>query len=67
MIRTLLISSASGIAALLLLTPMGASPEAVPLLGMLVAAPLGTAAGLAYTGRLMKNSTRLYARWLERR
>jgi hypothetical protein len=67
MIRTMLIVTALGIAALVLLTPMGGSPEAVPLLGMLVAAPLGTAAGLAYTGWLMKNSSRLYARWLERR
>ena len=67
MIRTMLITSALGIAALLLLTPMGVSPEAVPLVGMLVAAPLGTAAGLAYIGWLMRNSTRLYARWLERR
>jgi hypothetical protein len=66
-IRTMLIVSALGIGALVLLTPMGGSVEAVPLLGILVAVPLGVAAGLAYIGRLMKNSAHLYARWLERR
>jgi hypothetical protein len=67
MIRTMLIASALGIAALVLLTPMGGSVEAVPLLGMLVAVPLGVAAGLAYTGWLMKNSSDMYSRWLDRR
>lgn len=67
MIRTLLIASALGIGALVLFTPAGARPEALPVLGILVAMPLGTAAGLAHTRRLMTNSPRLYARWVERR
>ncbi|GAA1792723.1 hypothetical protein GCM10009712_44460 [Pseudarthrobacter sulfonivorans] len=67
MVRFFLAASALGIGALLLLTPMGGSVEAVPLLGMLVAVTLGTAAGLAYTGRLMKNSADVYSRWLNRR
>ncbi|MDE8667189.1 hypothetical protein PY310_01165 [Pseudarthrobacter sp. H3Y2-7] len=67
MIRTMLIASALGIVALVVLTPMGGSVEAVPLLGMLVAVTLGVAAGLAYTGRLMKNSAEVYSRWLDRR
>lgn len=67
MIRTILIASALGVGALVLFTPMGGSPESLPLLGMLVIWPLGLAAGLAYTRRLMMNSAGLYARWLERR
>lgn len=67
MVRFFLIASALGIGALVLLTPMGASVEAVPLLGMLVAVTLGTAAGLAYTGWLMKNSADIYSQWLNRR
>ena len=67
MIRTLLIASGLGIGALLLFTPNGAVPEVLPVLGILVAMPLGTAAGLAHTRQLMTNSPRLYARWLERR
>ena len=38
---------------------------AVPLLGMLVAMPVGVAAGLASTGWLMKNSENLYTQWLK--
>lgn len=67
MIWTVLIASTLGIGALVLLTPKGGSPETLPMLGMLMAVPLGIAAGLAYTGWLMKNSAELYARWLERR
>lgn len=67
MIRTILIATAVGVGALMLFTPQGGSPEMLPLLGMLVIWPLGLAAGLAYTRRLMLNSTDLYARWLERR
>jgi hypothetical protein len=67
MIRTILIASALGVGALVLFTPNGGSPESLPLLGMLVTWPLGLAAGLAYTRRLMMNSAGLYARWLERR
>lgn len=67
MIRTVLIASALGIAALVLFTPKGGWPETLPILGMLMTLPLGVAAGLAYTRRLMTNSAELYARWLERR
>ena len=66
-VRTVLVAGALGIGALAMLTPLGRSPEAVPALGMLVAALLGTAAGLARTGWLMKNSAGLYSRWLNRR
>lgn len=67
MIRTILIVSALGVAALVLFTPNGGSPETLPMLGMLVIWPLGLAAGLTYTQRLMMNSAELYARWLEHR
>ncbi|MBP1135437.1 hypothetical protein JOE31_001669 [Arthrobacter sp. PvP023] len=67
MIRTFLIATALGIAALVLFTPEGGWPETLPILGMLMTLPLGVAAGLAYTRRLMTNSAELYARWLERR
>lgn len=67
MVRTVLIASGLGIGALVLFTPNGGSPETLPMLGMLVTLPLGAAAGLAYTGWLMKNSDELYSRWLERR
>lgn len=66
MIRTILIVSVLGVAALVLFTPKGGSPETLPLLGMLLVWPLGLAAGLAYTRSLMVNSADLYARWLER-
>lgn len=67
MIRTILVAGALGVGALVLFTPQGGSPESLPLLGMLVIWPVGLAAGLAYTRRLMMNSAELYARWLERR
>ena len=67
MVRTILIASALGVGALVLFTPRGGSPESLPLLGMLVIWPLGLAAGLAYTRRLMIKSPTLYAQWLERR
>ncbi|WP_160664418.1 hypothetical protein [Pseudarthrobacter sp. ATCC 49987] len=66
MIRSVLIVSALGVAALVLFTPQGGSPETLPVLGMLVIWPLGLAAGLAHTRRLMMNSASLYARWRER-
>jgi hypothetical protein len=66
-IRTVLIAGALGIGALVLLAPLGGSLEAVPLFGMLAAVLLGLAAGLAHTGWLMKNSTELYSRWVNRR
>lgn len=67
MVLTILIASALCVGALVLFTPRGGSPESLPLLGMLVIWPLGLAAGLAYTRRLMIESPTLYARWLERR
>jgi hypothetical protein len=67
MIRTVLVASALGIGALALFTPAGDSLESLPLLGMLVAWPLGIAAGLAHTGWLMRNSAGLYSRWLRSR
>jgi drug/metabolite transporter (DMT)-like permease len=67
MIRTILIAGAVVVGALVLFTPKGGSPDTLPLLGMLVVWPLGLAAGLAHTRRLMLDSTGLYARWLERR
>lgn len=67
MIRSVLIVSALGVAALVLFTSQGGSPETLPVLGMLVIWPLGLAAGLAHTRRLMLDSAGLYARWLERR
>ena len=66
-IRTILIVSLLGLGALVLFTPQGGSPEMLPLLGMLVIWPLGYAAGLAHTRRLMMDSAGLYTRWLERR
>lgn len=50
MIRTVLVASALGISALALFTPTGGSLETLPLLGMLVAWPLGIATDLAHTG-----------------
>lgn len=51
---------------LVLFTPKGASPETIPLLGLLAAFAGGIAIGLAYTRWLMKNSEDLYGRWLQR-
>lgn len=64
MIRTILIAGGLAVAALVLFTPRGGPPETLPFLGMLIALPLGTSAGLAYTRRLMLDSAGLYARWL---
>jgi hypothetical protein len=61
----------AGAAVLMLLlvvsVPEAASPESVPVLGLLLAWPAGVSAGLAYTRWLMVNSGRLYAKWLNRR
>ena len=46
MIRTILIVSVLGVAALVLFTPKGGSPETLPLLRMLMVWPLGLAVGL---------------------
>jgi len=53
-------------AGLILLTPNGRSPEVLPIVGLIAAAQLSIAAGVAYSGWLLKNSGELYARWLER-
>lgn len=66
-IRTILIAGALGIGALVLFTPDGGLTESLPLLGMLVLWPLGLAAGLARTRRLMLDSAGLHTRWLDRR
>ena len=54
-------------AGLLLLTPNGRSPETIPIIGVIAAAQLAIACGVAYRSWLLKNSGELYARWLERR
>ncbi|MGF9646861.1 hypothetical protein AAIH32_02750 [Pseudarthrobacter oxydans] len=51
---------------LLLSVPEAASPESLPVLGLLMAWPAGVSAGLAYTRWLMINSGRLYADWSNR-
>jgi hypothetical protein len=55
------------LAALALFTPKGASPQGLPILGLIAAAQLSIAGGIAYSVWLMKNSGELYAQWLERR
>ena len=54
-------------AAMVLLTPNGRSPEALPCTALVVTAILSVTAGSARSGWLMKNSGELYSRWLERR
>ena len=53
-------------AALVLLTPRGTSPATAPYIGLVAAAILSLAAGMAPSGWLMRNSLGLYAGWLER-
>lgn len=65
-IRTVLGGTAVIVLLLVLLTPKGTSPEALPLLGLLIAYSSGVAAGLTYIGWLMVNSGELYDRWLQR-
>lgn len=54
-------------AGLLLLAPSSRSPETIPIIGVIAAAQLAIAGGVAYSGWLLKNSGELYSRWLERR
>lgn len=54
-------------AGLVLFTPNGRSPEVLPIVGLIAAAQLSIAGGVAYSGWLLKNSGELYARWLDRR
>lgn len=65
-IRTLLIATALGVAALAIITPKGGTPEMLPLLAMIVTVAAGACTGLAYIRRLMMRSVELYARWLNR-
>ncbi|VXB14232.1 hypothetical protein [Arthrobacter sp. 8AJ] len=67
MVWTILVATTAAVVALILFTPNGASPENLPVLGLLITVPLGSAAGLLHTRRLMCNNAGLYARWLERR
>ena len=67
MVWTILVATTAAVAALILFTLNGASPENLPVLGLLVTVPLGSAAGLLHTRRLMCNNAGLHARWLERR
>lgn len=55
------------LAALLVFTPKGASPEGLPIVGFIAAALASITGGMAYTASLLKNSGELYAQWLERR
>jgi len=64
-IRTFLIATALGVAALAILTPGDAYPDILPVLAMIVTLAAGVCAGLAYIRRLMIRSAELYARWLE--
>lgn len=65
-IWTVLGGTAAIVLLLVLFTPKGASPETLPLLGLLIAFAVGVAAGLGYTRWLMANSAELYDRWLQR-
>ena len=66
-IRVVVIGAVLIVLALALFIPQVGFPDAFPVLGMLVGFLWSVAAGLAYTGRAMKNSADLYARWLSRR
>lgn len=65
-LKVCLIITAVLVAGLALFKPGGTSPEGIPLLGVVAAAGLSIAAGMAYSGRLKTNSSELYGRWLER-
>lgn len=62
-----LIATVLILAALTLLTPRGLSLEVLPITGLVAASLLSITGGMGYTGWLMKNSGKLYERWLERR
>jgi hypothetical protein len=63
-VRVVVIGAVLIVIALALFSPQVGFPDALPLLGMLVGFLWSVAAGLAYTGRIMKNGADLYARWL---
>jgi hypothetical protein len=66
-IKFLLIATLLIVAALIMLTPKGMSPETIPITGLVAASILSITGGMAYSGWLMKNSSGLYSHWLERR
>lgn len=66
MIWTILVGTAVIVLLLALLTPKGASPEVIPLLGLLATFGGGIATGFAYIRWLMANSEALYGSWLQR-
>ena len=66
-IRVVVIGAVLIVLASALFIPQVGFPDAFPVLGMLVDFLWSVAAGLAYTGRVMKNSADRYARWLSRR
>lgn len=55
------IGSMLTLAALAIFTPKGESPEGLPVIGLIAAAQLSIAGGIAYSGWLMKNSGRTLA------
>jgi hypothetical protein len=55
------------VAALILFMPEGKSQELLPIIGLIAAALMSITGGMAYSAHLLKNSSELYARWLERR
>lgn len=66
-VNSLVIATVLIAAAMVFLTPRGTSPETLPYTGLVSAAILSLAAGMAGSGRLFRNSSQLYRRWLERR
>jgi hypothetical protein len=55
------------VAALMVTTPRGTSPDVLPVLAFLAAFPLPVAAGMLYSRHLHQHRDRLYLNWLERR
>lgn len=55
------------VVALMVGTPKGMSPEALPVLALLAVFPVPIAAALLYSTHLHRNRDRLYADWLGRR
>lgn len=66
-VKFLLVATVLIVAALVLLTPKGASPETLPVTALIAASILSLTGGIAYSGWLMKNSGELYAQRLARR